>query len=304
MLESCIENLVKNLPKTEKSQNIDLVLEGGAFNGSYQLGALMFLKEMEKKKRINIHRISGCSIGALGAYFFLLDRLYLGFTFYDTTSKEFKTELLLTKVIEFIESNVDDIDQNIFDKLSENKLFISYFDLQQNKQIIQNEFTNKDDLKNALIYSTYVPFITNGDASYRGRYIDGGVPFIFSERNNPHRKILYLSLSEKYKIPKMFSIKNELTNYGRVMEGVLDTFNFFTHDKETSLCSYVNHWTFTDYLILRFKEFVIFFLIYLISIFIIISKYIPPIVKQNNFANMIAQTFKNLYRDYMIYYYL
>ena len=49
MLESCIENLVKNLPKTDKSQNIDLVLEGGAFNGSYQIGSLMFLKEMEKR---------------------------------------------------------------------------------------------------------------------------------------------------------------------------------------------------------------------------------------------------------------
>ena len=146
MLESCIENLVKNLPKTEKSQNIDLVLEGGAFNGSYQLGALMFLKEMEEKKRISIHRISGCSIGALGACLFLLDRLDLGFAFYDITSQEFKTELLLTKVIEFIERNIDTIDQNIFDKLSKNKLFISYFDLQQNKQIIQNEFIAKDDL--------------------------------------------------------------------------------------------------------------------------------------------------------------
>mgnify|MGYP003840060669 CR=1 FL=1 len=36
---------------------IDLVLDGGIFNGSYLIGALYFLKEMEKKKYIKINEL-------------------------------------------------------------------------------------------------------------------------------------------------------------------------------------------------------------------------------------------------------
>ena len=54
-----------NLNFGEKPQRIDIVLGGGAFNGSYLIGALFFLKEMEKRNYIIVERISGCSIGSI-----------------------------------------------------------------------------------------------------------------------------------------------------------------------------------------------------------------------------------------------
>ena len=54
-----IENLADNYPnKNSSTKQMDLVLEGGVFNGSYQLGGLLLLKEFEKRKYIKIKRIS------------------------------------------------------------------------------------------------------------------------------------------------------------------------------------------------------------------------------------------------------
>ena len=44
-----IKNLVVNLPQEENLGSIDLVLEAGAANGSYQIGCLLYLKELENQ---------------------------------------------------------------------------------------------------------------------------------------------------------------------------------------------------------------------------------------------------------------
>ena len=47
-IDHYVSKLIDNLPDTikNKTQNIDLVLDGGVFNGSYLVGILYFLKEM------------------------------------------------------------------------------------------------------------------------------------------------------------------------------------------------------------------------------------------------------------------
>ena len=66
MIDEYVNKLIENLPESSKKlQNIDLVLDGGLFNGSYLVGALYFLKEMERRQYIKIDRISGCSIGSI-----------------------------------------------------------------------------------------------------------------------------------------------------------------------------------------------------------------------------------------------
>jgi hypothetical protein len=60
-----IENLPDDIKNVKEPIKIDLVLDGGLFNGSYQVGALYFLKEMENRKYIKIERISGCSVGSI-----------------------------------------------------------------------------------------------------------------------------------------------------------------------------------------------------------------------------------------------
>jgi len=40
--------LLKNLDKNKFLFDLDLVLEGGCMNGAYEIGGLMFIKELEK----------------------------------------------------------------------------------------------------------------------------------------------------------------------------------------------------------------------------------------------------------------
>ena len=65
--------LVVNLPKGENLGSIDLVLEAGAANGSYQIGCLLYLKELENQKKVKIDRISGSSIGAISGFYYFTD---------------------------------------------------------------------------------------------------------------------------------------------------------------------------------------------------------------------------------------
>ena len=70
-----IKNLVVNLPKEENLGSIDLVLESGAANGSYQIGCLLYLKELENQKKVKIDRISGSSIGAISGFYYFTNML-------------------------------------------------------------------------------------------------------------------------------------------------------------------------------------------------------------------------------------
>ena len=60
-----INTLIDNLNREKIPKNIDLILDGGAFNGGYQLGIIIYLKELENMKILNIDKISGCSVGAI-----------------------------------------------------------------------------------------------------------------------------------------------------------------------------------------------------------------------------------------------
>ena len=61
MLQSYINKLVETEHPTYKKKPIvvDLIFEGGLFNGSYQLGFLSYIKKLEEKNIIKVKRISG-----------------------------------------------------------------------------------------------------------------------------------------------------------------------------------------------------------------------------------------------------
>jgi predicted acylesterase/phospholipase RssA len=98
-----------------------LILDGGAFNGSYLIGALLFLKEMEKRNYICVDKISGCSVGsAIGLLYFLdkLDLCYLlngiSVNSIRTTGKlefikDFKTYIFNSYQSEKEETNMDSV---------------------------------------------------------------------------------------------------------------------------------------------------------------------------------------------------
>ena len=49
-MKEIINNLIDNIKSIPCKYNVDLVLDGGAFNGSYMIGSLLYLKEIEYKK--------------------------------------------------------------------------------------------------------------------------------------------------------------------------------------------------------------------------------------------------------------
>ena len=88
MIQHYVDKLIENLPLKTFVKHLDLVLDGGIFNGSYLIGALYFLKEMEKREYIVIDRISGCSIGSICAFLYLINELDMVTEIYNIISTD------------------------------------------------------------------------------------------------------------------------------------------------------------------------------------------------------------------------
>lgn len=134
MIEVYVNKLIENLPEnTKKFQKIDLVLDGGIFNGSYLVGALYFLKEMERREYIKIDRISGCSIGSIIAFLYYIDLLDLMPNLYEIVKKEFKKNFTLNSIKNIKQYLKDRIPNDICSKIN-NKLYICYNDIKYKKK--------------------------------------------------------------------------------------------------------------------------------------------------------------------------
>jgi predicted acylesterase/phospholipase RssA len=94
MISNYTKKLVDNLPKEfknkKKTVKLDLVLDGGVFNGSYLFGALYFLKEMERRKYMKVERISSSSVGSIAGLFYFIDCLDYYQYLYKITISEIK----------------------------------------------------------------------------------------------------------------------------------------------------------------------------------------------------------------------
>ena len=101
-----IKNLVVNLPKEDNLGSIDLVLEAGAANGSYQIGCLMYLKELENQNKVKIDRISGSSIGAISGFYYFTDTLDKFQEDYLLLTKCFKEHLNVHVLKKYLKKNL------------------------------------------------------------------------------------------------------------------------------------------------------------------------------------------------------
>jgi predicted acylesterase/phospholipase RssA len=134
MISKCVDKLFESLPEDLKNTKtpieIDLILEGGAFNGSYLLGALYFLKKMEKHKIVVIKRISGVSIGSFMGFLYCIDCLDLACELYTVLLTDFKKYKHLN-IIDVINNNVKNKMPNDICSKINNKLFISYTNIKK-----------------------------------------------------------------------------------------------------------------------------------------------------------------------------
>jgi len=129
------------------------------------------------------------------------------------------------------------------------------------------QYKDVDEIMNTIVKSCYIPYLIDGEMLYENKYMDGGTPYIFNVE--PGKKILYMDLFGYDKIGYLFNVKNENTNYHRILSGLLDIHNFYIKQSDTQMCSYVNDWSCTNigfnYIKLLIEKvfiYIIYFLIY------------------------------------------
>jgi hypothetical protein len=272
-----IDNLPDDIKNVKKPQSIDLVLDGGIFNGSYLVGALYFLKEMEKRNYIKIERISGCSIGSIVAFLYYIDGLDLMPKLYETINKDFRQTYKLQLVKELKKHLEDNIPKDICEKIN-NKFFITYNNIKKGTKSIKSHYKNVDEIINTIIKSSYIPFLIDGNILYENKYIDGINPYVF--KSEPNKKILYLDLFGYDKIGNLINVKNEKSNFHRILSGLLDIHSFFIKKSNTPMCSYVNDWNITNYIFNYFKFLIEKLCIYLTYFLILIKNKISNDFKE------------------------
>ena len=220
----------------------------------------LFLKRLEKLRHVTIRRISGCSISSFLGTMYLLGHLESieSSNYYQTLFEHFKKN----KIFNFLLS-VDTFLPEIVDcSLLSKKMYITYINMHDMKKVVVNKFKNKQELCECIIRSSFVPCFINGDLLYKNKYIDGIMPFLFQPKKG--RKILYLNIVHFKKIYEMIHIKNENTNYGRILYGLLDIHTFCIKNTSTDICSYVHNWNILDKSIYFIKASIIKCIMYII----------------------------------------
>ena len=296
MINDYVIKLIDNLPDDIKNVKepiiIDLVLDGGIFNGSYLVGALYFLKEMEKRNYIKIDRISGCSIGSIVAFLYFIDGLNLMSQLYEIVNKDFRETYKLTIIKEIKKHLGDHIPKDICQKIN-NKLFITYNNIKKGSKPVKSTYKDVDEILNTIIKSSYIPFLIDGNILYENKSIDGITPYVFNKEQN--KKILYLDLYGYDKIGNLLNVKNEKSNFHRILSGLLDIHSFFIKKNNTPMCSYVNDWNIYNIGCNNCKLIIERICIYFIYFIILIKDKIPNEFKNTVLAKILSKVSQDIF---------
>ena len=219
-----------------KYTSIDLILDGGAFSGSYLLGGLIYLQCISHF--VKISRISGTSVGSLFGLLFLSNLLckYNG-KFYRKFRKCFKKNgnlSILKECLYFIKQHISDD----FYLTCNDIFYITYFNIITKKQVVRHTYYSNDDLLECVYSSCFLPMLIDGKISHQGKYIDGIIPYIFPE--NAEKKIIFMDLHSNY-LRKMVNIKNETNNHFRIFSGIFETHHFFMYGSSNLCFNIYNH---------------------------------------------------------------
>ena len=186
-LKSYIGALIENLDKEKIPKNIDLILDSGAFNGAFGCGILLYLKELEKLQLLKIDKISGASIGAILGLIYLTNSIDNNIGWFEDLLNTFRETMFLDKLSTMIHDLVNTYVSNVED--FNDKLYITYYDVVNMKQVLVSKYNSKEELIEILIRSSYIPYITDGKLQYKETYSDGAIPYIFPKSN---KKVLFV----------------------------------------------------------------------------------------------------------------
>jgi len=291
-----VNKLIENLPNEFKNSKtplkMDLVLDGGIFNGSYLVGSLYFLKEMERRKYIKIERISGCSIGSVAAFLYFIDSLDSMTSLYAIIHQDFKEKYKLNAIFDLKQYLGDKIPHDICSKVN-NRLFITYNNIKKRTKPVKCKYATVDEIINTIIKSCFIPYLVDGNILYEDKYIDGINPYIFKKKTD--RKILYLDLFGYDKIGNLLNVKNEKTNYHRILSGLLDIHSFYIKQSNTQMCSYVNDWSISAILFNYLKKIIEKCCIYMTYFLLFIKKNISVEFGETILCKILDKIFKDIF---------
>ena len=101
------------------------------------------------------------------------------------------------------------------------------------------------------------------------------------------RKIIFMDLLGFDKIGHTLNVKNEKTNFHRILSGMLDIHNFFIKDgSQTQMCSFVNNWSLYNYFLMSIRYLIEKIIIYKIYFLNIINVNLPNKFKQGLFYKL------------------
>jgi hypothetical protein len=314
-METYISTFIRNLPESITSAikpiPYNLVLDGGMFNGSYLIGSLYFLKEMEKRKYISIQKISGCSIGAFCAFLYLNDALDLFFEIYEILLEQLKTKGDMNQISYMVKLLKERIHPKQKLKHYNGRFFVTYYDMKKYCKVIRNKYHSLDDVIECIIRSSFLPFIINGECFYQNRFMDGINPYKFSSiSNKPFTKTIYLRLITIDKLNDICNVKNEHTAHHRALSGLLEIHNFFIKGSATNMCCFMDELRMTDYMVDMTRTAMEYFtmkILYCICWIYKLSGYNSEKSKENNinsitivFKKIVFETYCILLKHYLV----
>lgn len=295
-VDALIEGVGENLPKT-----LDLILEGGAMNGAYEAGVLCYLRELEKQGKTKINRISGVSCGALIATMFLTSQLDSLDEFY----KELSSSLLATGRFKNLEELIKKLVLNITDEQMsnlQNRLFITYIELNSQKRCTKSTFESKNELIECLRKTSFLPYLIDGNATTKDKCIDGGTPFVFpfdtKTRQDKFHKTIYVKLTSFRLLKEALSTRDEANVARRAVEGIQKIHDLFKLDKPNELVSFIESWTITDYGLNAIVRLIWHLSVHIFNLFILASKHLPSNITESPSFNRLINMLMEIWDDF------
>ena len=300
-----IKSLIDNIKRPLIEYTLDIVLEPGCFNGAYEVGGLMFVRELESRGFFKVGRISASSAGAIAGFLYFTKSLDKFPEIWERLKEGLLEDGTLCRLREILSGLAETLTDSEFESIRSGKLFIAVYNVTKMEQQILDKFATREDLVEAILKSSHFPLLTNGEALLRSGgddYLDGGMPHIFKARQrNPKQRILYLSITTYRRFVTMFNLSSEITIHGRILEGMLDVYNFFLKERETAMTSFIHDWQWTHFVRLRVWQFAYCSLVYSTIIANKIVSYIYPQIKDSPLFKHYQPLMGNIYTDILLY---
>lgn len=287
-------SLVNHTTYKNKYYHYNLVLDGGIFGILYQYGALIYLKELERQNKIKIHKISGTSSGAIMGCIYIFDQLdkfiYLFNEVYDNFKNKQNLNNMRDSMDKFINKN------NFEHTLCNDKLFVSYFDIETKSQIIKHKYNSMDELKNTMHATSFLPFFGDGNPCTDQKLVDGIYPHVFIKETDT--QIIWIKpTSSLHYLKKCITIDNEYDTFTRILDGIYDCHCLFTNNNPV-ICNFIENVTTRQIMEFKIREICWIIILFMIDVILYIKNNIPKPISQFKYYKILCNY---LYDNYVLF---